>query len=436
MKTIRKKNTYRATALIMSLFGFSFVGCSDSEKEPILGEPTFESYSPETGKGGTELMIKGANFGNSVADAKVWVNDIPAEVISVTPTRIYALVPNAAGSGAVKIAVRNKEFSSDSNFDYEYVRNVYTYSGSGAAVSVDGSLAQASFSRPYWLTYDKKDDALFVLEEGRRIRRIKDGMVETVAALSGSINNPRSITMSVTSDTLFIGNDNAGNPNNVSVAMLTRDTDFRVQQDYVRSAPSNHVNFAGVNPVDGTLIFYCWPRKLYKWNKTTKSATLLYDLATVPGIGGDFYANFGFSPDAKTMYVVAKYPFIGILSAQYNPSTNEISGGFQRFAGTGSWGQSDGHGVNASFDQPAQVTVDAQGRLYIAEKFNHWIRTVSPSGEVSRYAGDGGPGNQGFANGNGASAKFNEPEGIAIDKHGNIYIADLVNSRIRIIKDE
>ncbi|RZF61560.1 hypothetical protein EWE74_01585 [Sphingobacterium corticibacterium] len=436
MENSRMKIFVNRIGLFALLVSVYLAGCRQDTKVEPVKDPVVTSYTPEAGRAGTEIVIQGENFGNEITDVKVWVNSLQAQVVSVVPTRIYAVVPTAAGSGAVKVSIREKEFELSSQFTFQFTRNVSTYSGSGTAVSVDGALRQASFNRPYWLAYDKKDDALFVLEEGRRVRRIKDGMVKTVASLSGSINNPRNITMSITCDTLFIGNDNAGNANNVSVAILTRDTDFSTQQNYVMSAPSNHVNFAGVHPLDGTLIFYCWPRKLYKWNKSTNRAELLYDLATVPGINGDFYANFAFSPDGTSMYVVAKYPFIGILRAAYSPFTNEIVGNFQRFAGTGSWGQSDGNGTNASFDQPAQVMVDTKGTLYIAEKFNHWIRTVSPSGDVLRYVGDGGPGNQGFADGQGGNAKFNEPEGIAMDKDGNIYVADLVNSRIRVIKDE
>ena len=411
--------------------------CRKPDSEPSRGEPVVEGYSPEAGGGGTELMISGNNFGNSTTNVEVWVNQVPAKVVSVTPTRIFAVVPAKAGSGAVKVAVDGVEFNQAKPFTYQFTRNVYTYSGSGAAVSVDGSLRQASFVRPYWLTYDRKDNALFVLEEGRRIRRIKEGRVETVATLTGSVNNPRNITMSLSCDTIFIGNDNAGNNNNVTVAILTRNSGFAVQQDYVRSTnETRHVNFAGIHPIDGSLIFYCWPRKLYTWVKAENRVKLLYDFVGFPGITGDFYANFCFSPDGREIYLTTKYPYIGILKAQYNAATQSIAGSFQRFAGTGSWGAADGLGINASFDQPAQVAVDANGNLYIAEKFNHWVRQVYPDGRVVRYAGDGGAGNQGFLDGTALSAKFNEPEGLAFDNEGNLYVADLRNSRIRVIRNE
>ena len=437
MRSIHKKiftNCLYSLALLSTVY---MMGCSEDPSPDPVGDAVIEGYSPETGASGSELVIRGDHFGNLVSNVKVWVNDVEAEVVSVTPTRIYAIIPKAAGSGTIKVAVGGKEFALASSFTFEYKRNVYTYSGSGAAVSVDGTLRQASFNRPYWLTYDKKDNALFVLEEGRKVRRIKDGQVQTVASLGGSINNPRSITMSISCDTLFIGNDNAGNNSNVTVAILTRDTDFKVQKDYVPSTDATrHVNFAGIHPKDGTLMFYCWPRKLYKWNKQTNSAELLYDLVNAAGITGDYYANFCFSPNGDKLYLVIKYPFIGILQADYNAATKSITGGFQLLAGTGSWGAHDGQGAQASFDQPAQAVVDAKGNIYIAEKFNHWVRMVTPSGAVTRYAGDGGAGNQGFLDGDMLSAKFNEPEGIAFDSEGNIYVADLVNSRIRVIREE
>lgn len=436
MKIIHKKITTQLMFLTVLLFAVWITSCDDSKTDPV-GEPQFESYSPASGQGGSEIMIDGNNFGESISDVQVWVNGIPAQVVAVTQTRIYAVVPKAAGSGKIKIQVRGKEFNPENPFTFEYVRNVTTYSGSGAAVTVDGSLKQASFNRPYWLTYDKKDDALFVLEEGRKVRRIKNGNVETVASLSGSINNPRSITMSITCDTIFIGNDNAGSNNNATVAILTRDDDFKVQKELIRlQNGTNHVNFAGIHPVTGDLMFYTWLRKLYKWNKEENKVELLYDLTKFTGITGDCYANFCFSPDGATMYVIVKYPYIGILKADYDMATKSIVGGFEKLAGTGTWGANDGVGGEASFDQPAQGVVDQNGYIYIAEKFNHWVRQVSPEGVVTRYAGDGGAGNKDYMDGDMYSAKFNEPEGIAFDKDGNMYIADMQNCRIRLIKNE
>src|SRR5690606_16663458 len=164
MRTIRMKNFVSWTCLAIMLTSVGMTGCRQDPKAELVGDPVVTSYSPESGKAGTEIAIQGENFGNEVAAIKVWVNDVLAEVVSVSPTRIYAVVPKAAGSGSIKVAIREKEFDLSAPFTFEFVRNVYTYSGSGSAVTVDGELRNASFNRPYWLTYDKKDDALFVLE--------------------------------------------------------------------------------------------------------------------------------------------------------------------------------------------------------------------------------------------------------------------------------
>ena len=94
-------------------------------------------------------------------------------------------------------------------------------------------------------------------------------------------------------------------------------------------------------------------------------------------------------------------------------------------------GYLDGTGNAAKFNSPEGVCVDEAGNLYVADKFNHRIRKVTPEGVVTTVAGSGA---MGSANGNGASATFNYPMGIAIDKSGNLYVTETTgSSRIRKI---
>ncbi|MDR2881422.1 MAG: hypothetical protein LBV29_05940 [Azoarcus sp.] len=96
----------------------------------------------------------------------------------------------------------------------------------------------------------------------------------------------------------------------------------------------------------------------------------------------------------------------------------------------GKSGFADGIGGAARFLGPCGVAMDKAGNLYVADFGNHRIRKVSKKGEVSTLAGDG---RQGFADGPGSVAQFNEPFGIAIDEAGNLYVADTSNHRIRKI---
>lgn len=97
-------------------------------------------------------------------------------------------------------------------------------------------------------------------------------------------------------------------------------------------------------------------------------------------------------------------------------------------SGSGQSGLVDGPGVSARFDCPYGVTVDLNGNIYVADTHNHAIRKITLSGLVSTLAGNG---QKGFADGPGASARFEYPRGLTVDTFGNIYVADWGNHMIR-----
>lgn len=83
------------------------------------------------------------------------------------------------------------------------------------------------------------------------------------------------------------------------------------------------------------------------------------------------------------------------------------------------------------FDQPRSTLCLANGTIYVANSFNHTIRTINPNGVVSLLAGIGGQ--SGKQDNKGTKASFNGPHGIAIDTKGNIFVADTRNHKIRKI---
>ncbi|MDA2934592.1 IPT/TIG domain-containing protein [Acidobacteria bacterium AH-259-D05] len=109
------------------------------------------------------------------------------------------------------------------------------------------------------------------------------------------------------------------------------------------------------------------------------------------------------------------------------------SGIITTVAGNGERGFSGDEGLatESSLNNPRSVTVDAAGHLFIADASNHRIRRVDlTSGIITTVAGNdeqGFSGDEGLA----SEATLDFPVGVAFDKDGNLFIADLRNNRIR-----
>jgi invasion protein IalB len=102
-------------------------------------------------------------------------------------------------------------------------------------------------------------------------------------------------------------------------------------------------------------------------------------------------------------------------------------------AGTGTSGSSgDGEQATAAqLSTPQGVALDASGNIYIADRFNHRIRKITAStGVITTIAGTGTSGSSGDG-GQATAALVSNPQGIALDANGNIYIGDTGNQRIR-----
>jgi sugar lactone lactonase YvrE len=113
---------------------------------------------------------------------------------------------------------------------------------------------------------------------------------------------------------------------------------------------------------------------------------------------------------------------------------------FTTLAGAASIGSTDGPGGVARFQTPRGVAVDRTGNVYVADTVNHTIRKITPAGIVSTLAGTPGMSTLGRTDaellpidGTGAAAVFTNPEGIAVDDSGTLYVADKLISTIRKI---
>jgi DNA-binding beta-propeller fold protein YncE len=94
-------------------------------------------------------------------------------------------------------------------------------------------------------------------------------------------------------------------------------------------------------------------------------------------------------------------------------------------------GSSDGTGSTAAFDLPYALASDQNGNYYVADSLNSTVREIV-AGAVTTLAGTSGM--NGFADGTGAAALFDNPEGLAVDPTGTtLYVADTGNGAIRAL---
>ena len=104
---------------------------------------------------------------------------------------------------------------------------------------------------------------------------------------------------------------------------------------------------------------------------------------------------------------------------------------FSTFAGNTGYGSVDGFTNFARFNFPHGMAADGKGNIYVADSQNSTIRKIDATHFVSTLAGAAG--SPGSRDGSPATARFNNPQGIAVDAAGNIYIADTGNNLIRRI---
>ena len=168
---------------------------------------------------------------------------------------------------------------------------------------------------------------------------------------------------------------------------------------------------------------------------STQTAALVVGSAALPlnsGVVTTLASNFNFGYGGG----LAVNPSTGnLFVADTNNNIIRIvtpTGSTTTFAGSGGAGSADGTGASASFNNPYSLAYDpASATVAVADTLSHRIRLVSfPGAVVTTLAGS----SQGYADGTGSSAQFAHPRGVAFQAStGNIYVADAMNYRIRVI---
>lgn len=266
---------------------------------------------------------------------------------------------------------------------------VSALAGNGSNGFQNGTGTQATFNGPAGVTVDAAGNVYVADFHNNLIRKVTPAGV--VSTLAGTVTNPADST-AATQVSVFSG------PTGVAV-----DASGNV---YVADSGDNQIK--KVTP-DGTV--------------TTLAGNANPGSADGTGTAASFYNPTGVALDAAGNLYVAD--FLNNLVRKVAPG-----GIVTTIAGNTQIGSADGSGTAASFYFPNSLAVDVSGNVFVTDDFNNLIREISPTGQVTTIAGSGSVGS---LNGIGITASFNDPDGIAVDASGNLYIADANNNLIRKI---
>jgi len=261
--------------------------------------------------------------------------------------------------------------------------------GSGTAGSVDGTGTGATFNTPYGLALDSQGNIIVAEQTGHKIRKINPatGVVTTIAGsgTQGTADGQGTAAQfAYPSDVAVDANDN------IYVA------DFNTHR--IRKITSTGL----VSTLSGSSSGIT--------NGALASAKFSYPM----GLELDATGNF--------LYVVDRGDRLRVIDL--------IAGMVTAPAGSGTSGSANGAGTAAQFYYPTGIAVDSANNVYISQtQGGSPIRKVSATFDVTTIAG----GTNGYVNGTGTTALFNQPGGLAIDSAGTLYVADTYNGRIRKI---
>ncbi len=165
------------------------------------------------------------------------------------------------------------------------------------------------------------------------------------------------------------------------------------------------------------------------WNGSALTTTYVSASQLTASVPASLIATAGTASVTVTANASTSGSFTFVIQAAQSSGTG--AGIISTVAGNGTSGYSGdgGPATSAELSFPEGLAMDTSGNLYIADISNQRIRKVAPGGTITTVAGGG---NSGLGDGGPAtSSEFNDPEGVAVDASGNLYIADTQNNRIR-----
>jgi sugar lactone lactonase YvrE len=367
---------------------------------------------------------------------------------------------------------------------------VTTLAGSGAAGSVDGTGAAATFNYPSGIAVDISGN-VYVSETGsNKIRKITPaGVVTTIAGsgtgtangigTSASFHYPYYLALD-TNGHIFISDNGSYlilNITRFSISPALPDgLKFNTVTGTITGTPTKYtattqyiVTSANTAGSDTAVISFSTSKAPPSGSSPfsiTLTSTIANLSSAVSGSAIQWYAaNIGGSPLSSSTPLVSgttyfasqtvsgcesyrtpiytvvapnisyTYTATNCVGAPLSFTYNNTGGPVENrmtttIAGSGVSGSTDSTGVLAQFYQPSGVAVDASNNIFVADRAIHKIRKITPSGVVTTFVGSGATTS---IDGTGAAASTYGPSCLAFDNLGNLYVGEYYGSKVRKI---
>jgi gliding motility-associated-like protein len=347
----------------------------DSKTGTISGTPT--AISPAT-----IYTVTAYNAGgSSTTTVNIKVSGLPPPPLVVPPNITYQTPQTyTVNTGISPLVPANTGGAVPAN-EYGIVS---TFAGSGQPADINGSGTSAAFDYPQGIALDHSGNMFVADVRNNKIKKITpSGLVST-----------------------FAGDGSLGFTNDGGIA-----ASFRTPYDIAIDDADNLY----VCDLDNHAI-----RKITPGGMVSTFAS-----STSPSSNDGTASYLSFYQPQAIVFDAAGNLIVADNSRRIRKITP--AGVMSIIAGNGDVGSVNGPGATASFWLPRGLAIDKAGNIYVSDDSK--IRKITPAGIVSTFAGS----TDGYLDATGTAAQFNQPGNLEIDEAGNLYVADLLNNRIRKI---
>ena len=291
----------------------------------------------------------------------------------------------------------------------------------------DGTLGETTFNTPRYVAVDN-DDNVFIFDSDGRTRLSSIEQNKTITLLDGMVID-QPLFIDKEKKQLFGPCDNA----NFGCFLFDANVSWVADKMGQLLANGGWMHSVVLDPVDSTFVIYrqntgqLWTQPFDK-NKRTLNPNKAKRIGTLYNVGSNGLCAY--NPVDKYVYCVlhsksAVYRFKLTRDADGWPA---LDGDIEEYIPGAGAGFRDGDVQEAQFNEPRGIAIDKEGNLYIADVNNHRIRKVDTKlNIVTTIAGSG----KGYKDGDPLEAQFNQPWGVYLDKNEFLYIADQNNHCIR-----